>query len=68
MAHPAELIEAEAACHVIAALCSFYLCLAHWAEGDVSLAAKRSLVHILKILLACLTRVPRVFAIEANFP
>ena len=35
MADPAELIEAEPASHVIAALRPFYYRLAHGTEGDI---------------------------------
>ena len=67
MAHPAEFKEAEAACHVIAALCPFYFRLAHGALGYVFLVAKSFLVDVLKILIACLVRMPGFFAVEANF-
>lgn len=65
---PAELILAEAARHMVAALVLFNLCAAHWAERHVILVFFRP---TLKLLFHCiftrLSSVPSVTALEADF-
>ena len=66
MADPTKLVQAEGACHVVAAFNPFDSCLAHGAEAHVFLVPIIVLIEFIHVLLACQTWMVLVFAVEAN--